>query len=264
VYSSLGTSFYDSYYGTSLTEVMQGSFLNVMVTFTPSFACPQVGCNMSVGFAYDTVPNYTLSASGYTNASNANPSNTFTALPNQEYLVSFAVQAPNTASNLWSHQYQVDIVNYANADNSSSVETLLDSIDGTVGIISSTQQNYWFAQKNLTTMAAAYSTVFDSILSSSDGYHYSQTVSLAAQSASSSSKANMEYSEGNFVGANSSEVLALSQYQQAIQSYQSGASSLDSSNSNYLSLIPYGVILLGIGAIVAGFGLAIGAFRKTA
>ena len=263
VYSSLGTSVSDQYYGTTLPEVEQGAVLTVMVTFTPSFACPKVGCNMSVGFAFDTLPNYTKTASGYTNASNANPSNTLTALANQPYALSFPVTAPMTASNLVTHQYQVDIVNYAKADNRSSAETLLDTIGGTIGIISPVQQSYWFAQKNLTTMADAYSTVFSSILSSSNEYHYSQSVSMLAQSTASSSKANMQYSEGNFAGANASEVLSLSQYQQAVQSYQSGANSLDSSNNNYLSLVPYGALLLGIGALIAGIGLAIGAFRRS-
>jgi hypothetical protein len=264
VYSSLGSSFYDQYYGTSLPEVQQGASLVVAVTFTPSYACPRVGCNMSVGFAFDTVPNYTTSASGYTNASNANPRNTFTALPGQSYVVEFSVIAPLTASNLVMHQYQVDIVNYAKANNASSAETLLDTMGGTIGVISPTQQSYWFAQKNLTTLSDAYSSVFSSILSSPNGYHYSPAVNFLIQSSTMASKANMQYSEGNFAGANASEVLALGQYQQAVQSYQSGASSLDSSNNNYLSLVPYGVILLGIGAVVAGIGLAIGAFRKSA
>ena len=220
---------------------------------------------MSVGFAFDTVPNYTTSASGYTNASNANPSNTLTALPGQIYAVSFTVTAPTTASNLYAHQYRIDIVNLQKADNHSSTQTLLNpTIEGPVAIISPAQQSYWFANKNLTTMASAYSGVFSSVLSSPNSYHYSQTVSLITQSTTSASKASTQYSEGNFAAANSSEVLALSQYQQAVSSYQSGASSLDNSNNTYQSLVPYGALLLGIGALIAGIGLAIGAFRRSA
>jgi hypothetical protein len=256
---------YDPYYQTSVdAEVAQGATLNVLVSFTTN-SCPEVGCNMSVGFAFDTVPNYTTAASGYTNASNANPSNTFTAHSDQTYVVSFPVIAPATASYLVTHQYQVDIVNFQKANNKSSAQTLQDfPIHGTVAIISPAQQSYWFAEKNLTIMANAYSTVFSSILSSANGYHYSQTVSLYTQSSASASKAATAYNEGNFAGANSSEVLALSQYQQAVTSYQSGANSLDNANNNYQSLVPYGVILLGIGALIAGIGLAIGAFRRSA
>lgn len=264
VYSSLGSLFYDPYYQMSLPEVAQGASLTVMVSFTPSNSCPSVGCNMSIGFAFDTVPNYTTSASGYTNASNANPSNTFTALPGQPYVVSFSATAPTTGSNFYAHQYQVDIVNYAKANNRTSSESFLDSLNGYVAIISPAQQSYWLANKNLTTMASAYSGVFSSVLSSPNSYHYSQTVSFITQSTTSASKASTQYSEGNFASANSSEVLALGQYQLAVSSYQSGASSLDNTNNTYQSLLPYGALLLGIGALIAGIGLAIGAFRKSA
>jgi hypothetical protein len=264
VYSALGTSFYDPYYGSYVTEVAKGAILNVSVTFTPTGSCQAAGCNMSIGFAFDTLPNYTITASGYSNATNANPHNTFTALPYQTYVVSFAVTAPPTATSAMTHQYQVDIVNYAKANNASSDETLLDSLTGSVAIISPQQAKYWSASQNLTMLSNAYGSAFSSILASPNSYEYSQTVSYLSQSSASTTKAGQQYSEGNFAGANASEVMALTQYQQAIQSYQASANSLSSANNNYNSLIPYGVILLGIGALIAGMGLGIGAFRKAA
>ena len=127
VYGSLGPAFYDSYYGQTLVEAVQGTALNVTVYFTPSGTvnpCPAVGCNMSIGIAFDSTPNYTTTATYYTNASNANPDSTFKALPSKPYAVSLVVDAPTGVSNLVAHQYQVDIVNFAEANNASSSEVL--------------------------------------------------------------------------------------------------------------------------------------------
>jgi hypothetical protein len=263
LYTPLGSSFFDQFYGSSQPAVVQGGSMNVVVTFTPSNSCPKVGCNMSIGIAFDTLANYTQSASGYTNASNARPNDTFTALPGQPYTVSFSVKAPATANYLITHQYQVDFVNLAKANTSSSSQTILGTTNSRIAIISTPQQTYWFANKNLTNLESAYSGLLAAALSSPNGYQYSNVASELAQQTVTQSKASTQYSEGLFTQANSTEVLALSQYQQAVSSYQSGASALTNQNNTYQSLVPYGAILLGVGALIAGIGLALGALRRS-
>jgi hypothetical protein len=261
LYGPLGPAFYDSYYGQTLVEVVQGTALNITVDFTPSVACPTVGCNMSIGIAFDSTPNYTTTATYYTNASNANPHSTFTALPSKPYVVTFSVTTPTGVSNLVAHQYQVDIVNFAKQNNASSSETLLRTLSGSIAFILSTQDSYWTSEQMLASLTTAYSTTFNDVLSSSIAYQYSSMQNSLTQSSIASTKASQYYQEGNFASASSYETTALNNFNQAISSYQSSANSL-AGVSNSASFISYGYLLVGIGALIAGIGYVVRSVRK--
>jgi hypothetical protein len=280
----------DPYYGGLYTEVEQGSVLNVSVIFEAANTCGNVGCNLSIGVAFDTVPNYTISSSGYTNASNANPTSTFTALPNQFDSVSLSVTAPATATNLVSHSFEVDIVNLRVKNTPTSTQTLLDSSSGVVGIISPAQFGYWQAYQNYTQMASAYSSVFTAIAASQNNYQFSQVTSLSSQAATSSTMAGQQYASGQFALADVMMTNAMNQYRMAVSSYLSTSSSLasgqtnsTSSNNGYLTqqvkylqsevsllsaevgdvpLVAYGAIFLGVGVLVASIGVLFRGLRR--
>jgi hypothetical protein len=251
-----------------VTEVQQGANLNVTVMFRATSCGTSGQCNLSIGFAFDTLKQccspWNQNATGFANASNANPQTTFTATTNngQPYSVSFLVNAPSAASNLVPHSYELIVANLAKVNTPTSIQSFITSSSGEVGIVSASQAGYWLAYQNYTSTQSAFSSIFQFIVASQTGYAYSQAVSLSTQAANSATKATTLYGQGNFGQANTLMTQAMNEYQQAVQSYQSSASSLSGGQSNYNTLLPYGALMLGIGALVAGFGVLLGGFRR--
>lgn len=267
--SNLGGPFFDPFYGNTLTEVQQNSTLNVTVAFQTGNQCPTSGCDLSVGFALDTIPNFTKSTGlGYTNASNANPSSPLVALPHQDYEVALSILVPSNASNLFVHNYAVNIVNISTFTNTTTfltqtVESVIGTSAGTIAIISPQQESFWIASQNLTLLSSGYARILNSSFSSQSGYQYSKAAGFYANSSSYYARGEQAYSEGNFAQASNYMNSALSEFNQAVSSYQSSAQSVASSNSSYLSFLSEGALLFGIGIIIAGIGVVIRGIRKS-